>query len=141
MPELLRSFVARMRGYVADRRRAPRYQLRLPCRVSLYDAGARAPRPAPELEGYTRDISASGLALVLPAVRVGGRYLTGADVTLRVVLARPEAPIELLAAPVHYDQLSAEGDGEQGFLVGVKIKTWSAADRARYEAQLNELRS
>ena len=140
MPELLRSFVARMRGYVADRRRAPRFPLRVPCRVSLHDPGGAGARPAPQLEGHTRDISARGLALVLPAVRVGGRYLTGADVLLRVVLEHPAGPLELLAAPVHYDQLSAEGD-EQGFLIGVKIKTWSAADRARYEAQLNELRA
>ncbi len=138
MPELLRSLVARMRGYVADRRRAPRYPLRLPCHVSLYEPdGVRAET---QLDGWTRDISASGLALILPRVRVGGRYLTGADVTLRLVLDHPAGALELLATPAYYDQLSKEGD-EQGYLLGVRIKTWSATDRARYEAQLNELRS
>src|ERR671938_1610183 len=96
MPELLRSFVARMRGYVADRRRAPRYRLRLPCRVSLHEPGRADTRRAPQLDGWTRDISATGLALILPAVRVGGRYLTGPDATLRVVLMQPAGPLELL---------------------------------------------
>ena len=132
MPERLRSIVARLREYVGNRRHAPRRRLRLACRVA--PDGKGTPR-APQLSGWTRDISASGLALVLPAVHVGGRYLTGADVTLRVVLELPTGPLELLAAPVRHEQLGAD-DADKGFLIGVRITQMSAADRARYEALL-----
>jgi hypothetical protein len=137
MPERLRSIVARLRGYVADRRRAPRFCLRLPCAVSLHEPqGVR--RAAQELAGFTHDLSASGLSLVLPAVRVGERYLTGAGVMLRVRLEYPTGPLELLATPVHYDQYDEE-DSVKRFLVGVRIVEMSEAERARYEAHLKQL--
>ena len=138
MPELLRSIVARVRGYVADRRRAPRFRLRVPCSVAPFAPGGAGMRRAPQLTGHTRDLSASGLALILPAVRIGGHYLTGADTKLRVVLELANGPLELVATPVHYDQLGAEGE-EQGYLIGLRIAEMSAAARARYEAQLKQL--
>jgi hypothetical protein len=135
MPERLRSIVARVRGYVADRRRSPRVHLRLACAVSLHEPDDEGTRRHAQLTGFTRDISASGLALILPAVRIGERYLTGAGATLRVQLEHPTGSLELLATPVHYDQLSGE-ESDKGFLVGVRIVGMSDADRARYEAHL-----
>ncbi len=140
MSELLRAIVARMRAYVGSRH-APRQRLRLPCRVSLLELTARgenSPRTSP-LDGYTRDLSTSGLALILPAVRVGGRYLTGPDVTLSILLEHPAGPLALLATPVRYEQLGSD-DAEQGYLIGVHLKEMSAADRARYEAYLAQSR-
>ncbi len=129
--------VVRLRAYVGNRRRAPRQRLRLPCSVSLYEpaaSGENAKR-LPRLDGYTCDLSASGLALVLPAVRVGERYLTGPNVTLRILLEHPTGPLALLATPVRYEQL-AKDSAEPGYLIGLSIKEMSATDRARYEAQL-----
>lgn len=138
MPELLRSIVTRVREYVGNRRRAPRRRLRLSCNVAPHERGNTSTRRAPELAGYTRDLSASGLALILPAVHVGGRYLTGADIILRVVLELPTGALALLATPVRHEQLGAE-DTDKGFLIGVRIKEMSAADRARYEDYLAQL--
>jgi alkanesulfonate monooxygenase SsuD/methylene tetrahydromethanopterin reductase-like flavin-dependent oxidoreductase (luciferase family) len=137
MPEHFRSIVTRLRAYVADRRRSPRVRLRLPCAVSLYESDDEGARRNAQLAGFTRDISASGLALILPAVRVGERYLTGAGVTLRVRLEHSTGALELLATPVHYDQLGGE-ESDKGFLVGVRIVAMDDADRARYEAHLKE---
>ena len=137
MAEKLRSIVARLREYVGNRRRAPRHQLRLPFSVALYDPALNEEslRRAPKLEGLTRDLSANGLALVVPAIRLGERYLTGPDVTLRILLEHPTGPLELLATPVRYEQLGAEAT-EKGFLIGARITEMSAEDRARYEAHL-----
>src|SRR5919206_510722 len=101
MPERLRSIVARLREYVADRRRSPRFRVRLACAVSLYEPDDARRATAQVVTGYTRDLSASGLAIVLPAVRIGERYLTAAGTTLRIQLAHPAGPLELLATPVH----------------------------------------
>src|SRR5918911_1371009 len=138
MPERLRSIVTRLRAYVADRRRSPRFRVRLTCTVSLHepdDARRATTQTAQTVTGYTRDLSASGLALVLPAVRVGERYLTAAGTTLRIQLAHPTGALELLATPVHYDQLEGEAE-DKGFLVGVRIVEMSEQNRARYEAHL-----
>ncbi|HEX8071605.1 MAG TPA: PilZ domain-containing protein [Pyrinomonadaceae bacterium] len=140
MPELVRSIVARLREYVGNRRRARRYRMRLSCRVAPFDAALdpERQRRAPALAGHTRDLSVTGLALVLPAVRVGDRYLTGAGLRLRVTLEHPSGPLELLCAPVRHEQLEP-GGAETGFLIGVRITELAAADRARYEAHLAQL--
>jgi hypothetical protein len=139
MSEFLRSFVSRLRARVADRRSAPRRNLRLPCTVFIHDpkldASARDGRREPRLEAYTRDLSRTGVGLVAPAVRVGERYLT--DSVLRLVIEHPTGPLEMLAAPVRYEQLDPEGD-ERGYVIGLRITSMGEADRARYERHLEE---
>ncbi|MEJ7713231.1 MAG: hypothetical protein WKF84_26145 [Pyrinomonadaceae bacterium] len=47
MPEMIRSFAARLREFIGNRRRAPRYGVRLPVSLSVVDArgvnGSRRP--------------------------------------------------------------------------------------------------
>lgn len=138
MSEFLRSIVTSLRARVADRRSAPRRRLRLPCAVSVHDAkldAEQAPR-APRLEAFTRDLSSTGIGLVAPAVRIGDRYLT--DSTLRLVLEHPTGPLELTATAVRYEQLE-DAAGEHGYLIGLRITSMSADDRARYEGHLEKL--
>ena len=138
MAELLRDLASRLRAVVANRRRAPRKRLRLRCTVSLYDAQATAAnRRTPTLEAYTRDLSASGIAVVTPAVRINDRYITAS--TLRLRLEHPSGNVELLASPVRYEQLPPESE-ETGYLVGVRIVEMSDADRARYDGYLSNLK-
>jgi hypothetical protein len=135
MPELVRNLVGRLRAALADRRRAPRKLLRLPCTVTINDphASAAPQRPAPTLSGFTHDASASGVALVLPSVRVGGRYLTDAELRLRLEL--PDGALELLARPVRYEQLPPDA-AEAGYLIGARVAHIDAASRARFESLL-----
>jgi PilZ domain len=138
MPELLRSIAARLRAYVGNRRNAPRFRVRLPCAVRL--EGRRpvaSPRAAVTVEAFTRDLSQTGLALVVPSVRVGERYLTESPLRLR--LEHPTGPLEIVVAPVRYEQLEPE-DEDEGFLIGVRITSISDADRARYDEYLDQLR-
>jgi PilZ domain len=133
MPELMRSIVARLHRFVGDRRRAPRYRLRLPFTISLPDVrsgSANGARRAASLEGFTRDVSATGLALILPAIRIGEHYLTNEVRPLRVMLELPTGTIQIEAVPVRYERLD-ESETEKGYLVGVKITEMSDDDRAR----------
>jgi hypothetical protein len=116
MPELIRSIANRLREYVGDRRRAARHRLRLAVVVSLLDERAGAP---PTLAGHTCDVSASGLGLVLPSIRIGERYLAGEGQTLRITLQLPHTTARLYGTPVRYERL--EGDGQRGYLVGVRL--------------------
>jgi len=140
MPEFLRSIVTQLRARVADRRRAPRHSLRLPCTVFIHDPkfdAAQTNRRAPRLEAFTRDLSRTGIGLVAPAVRIGERYLT--DFQLRLVLEHPTGPLELTASTVRYERLE-ETAGERGYLIGLRITSMSDADRTRYERHLDEHR-
>lgn len=137
MPERLRRIAGRLREMVADRRRSPRFGARLPVVVSLLEAEGGA-EPA-NVSGHTRDLSADGLGLVLPNIRVGGRYLVGDSVTLRVTLKLPGGYARLYATPVRYEKLEAEGP-ERGFLVGLRLTDNSEQDRALLNDYLKSLR-
>lgn len=122
MPELIRTIATRLREMVGNRRRAPRYRVRLPVFVSLLNPAPGAP-PA-GVAGHTRDASESGLAVVLPVIRVGDRYLVGDEVTLRLTLKLPTASVRLYGTGVRYERLEEgeeNGQAETGFIVGIHL--------------------
>ena len=135
MPELIRTIATRLRELMGNRRRAPRYKIRLPVFVSLLDG---APGAVPTgVAGHTRDASESGLAVVLPAIHVGGRYLAGDEVTLRLTLKLPETSARLYGTPVRYERLE-EGHPDAGFLVGIHLH--DDGDRALLSEYLKSLK-
>jgi hypothetical protein len=83
----------------------------------------------PALDGYTLDVSISGLALIVPAIRIGEHYLAGSDRTLHVKLELPGGPVEMRVVTVRYEDLE-EGSG---YLIGARILEISDADRASFE--------
>jgi hypothetical protein len=133
MPELLRTIAGRLRRLVGERRRHPRLRARLDAAVVLL--GARGEAVTPPLEGHTRDVSACGLALIMPAVRVGDRYLAGEAQTLQVTLRLPSAAVRLRASPARYERLD-EGDADTGYLIGLRITEMNERDRAAFDEYL-----
>ncbi len=145
MPEFIRSLAGRLRGFVANRRSPPRVAIHLDASLALSVelSGAKpsgsGERPNLRLAGYTRDISETGLGLVVPSIRIGGQYLVSENRTLRITLELPQGDaIEIYARPVRYTPLD-EDAGESGYLVGVQITRLSDADRARYRVHLQTL--
>ena len=140
MPELMRSMVARMRLYIGNRRRARRYRVGVHFTVSIFDPKLSREQleHAPYVEGNTSDISTSGLALIVPAIRINDRYLTVPDQTLHLMLELPSGRVEMRVAPVRYEQLEREGTAI-GYLIGVSIRAMSDDDRARFEDYLRRL--
>jgi hypothetical protein len=137
MPERLRSITNRLRQFVADRRRAPRHHVRLPVVVSLLNVRVVA-TPA-TLSGHTRDVSADGLGLILPAIRIGDRYLVGEDHVLRINLKLPDAHARLYGVPVRYERLEDEGT-ERGFFVGLRLTETHDPDYAVFSEYLKTLK-
>jgi c-di-GMP-binding flagellar brake protein YcgR len=133
MSEFLRTLVGRLREYAGDRR-APRRRVRIPFTLSLHEPGKKANgrRPLPTLSGFTYDISATGLALIVPAIRIGGHYLAGGDRTLEVEVELPSGRIHVRATSVRYEQHRSE----EGYVIGVRITDISAADDARLKAYM-----
>lgn len=139
MPERLRTIASRLRELVGNRRRAPRRRVRLAVFVSLLDPTPGAP-PAGGVAGHTRDASDSGLAVVLPAIRLGDRYLVGDGVTLRLTLKLGEESARLYGTPVRYERLDGGEDGqaEPGFLLGIRLH--EDGDRAMFAEYLKGLK-
>ena len=122
MPERLRTIASRLREFMGNRRRAPRRKVRLAVFVSLLDATPGAP-PAGGVAGHTRDASDTGLGVALPVIRLGGRYLVGEGVTLRLTLKLGERSARLYGTPVRYERLEEGQDGQTdpGFLLGIRL--------------------
>jgi len=140
MPELVRSITARLRQFVRDRRCGKRYFVRLSCQVELVKANVRTNgrQPTASIEGHTRDISSDGVALILPAIRIGDHYLAGENRPLLVRLQLPTQTIEMHTVAVRYDTF-ADGDQGTGYIVGARITKLGQEARAQYVEYLAHL--
>ena len=138
----LRHKLTRLREIVADRRQAARFKsqrkARLLFNVSVVSDETGESRPQTiRLVGFTRDISETGLALVVPSLRIGDRYLVDEGCTLRVVLLDlPTGEAEVYATPVRYEELQ---EPEIGHLIGVQITGMNDEDRSRLLQYLKTL--
>jgi hypothetical protein len=140
MSELPRRIVSSLRRFIGNRRHSRRVRARLPCTVSLSDPrlGANGSRRLPALNGHTLDVSSTGLALVVPAIRIGEHYLAGAERKLHVKLDLPVGPVEMKVATVRYESLE-EGGEESGYLIGARISEMSDQHRASYHSYIANL--
>ena len=125
------------RGGGGDRRQAQRFHLeeRLTVAVTRPNVGTRPSSSPTSVYGYTRDVSESGLAFVLPELNVGGYKFATPGRTMRILLKLPRGPVEMQVAYVRDAQL----EGEAGHLVGVRIVEMKPQDRALYHSFLKTL--
>ena len=134
MSELPRRIVSRLRRFVGNRRRSKRVRVRLSFTLSLSDprVNTNGHRRLPSLNGHTLDVSVTGLALVVPAIRIGEHYLAGAERKLYIKLELPAGQVEMRVATVRYESLEDSRD-ESGYVIGARIVEMSDSDRASFE--------
>ena len=131
MSELPRRLVSHLRRFIGNRRHSKRVRARLSFSLSLSDpkVSTNGSRRLPALSGHTLDVSATGLALIVPAIRIGEHYLAGSDHTLYIKLELPGGPVEMRVVAVRYESL----DDESGYLIGARIVDMSDPNRASFE--------
>ncbi|HEX8144575.1 MAG TPA: PilZ domain-containing protein [Pyrinomonadaceae bacterium] len=149
MATLIQHLATRLRAWVGNRRRAGRHEAELEAQVSarllvgisLPDAQEKplASRPPMQLIGSTRNISETGLAIVVPSLRVGSSLITEENCALRIMLdIYPAGLVEMDAIAVHHRRFG-EKEKEVGYLVGVRVTGMSEDDRLRYLEYLRSL--
>ena len=139
MSELPRRIVSQLRRFIGNRRYSRRVRTRLSFTLSLSDPhlGTNGARRLPTLDGHTLDVSSTGLALIVPAIRIGEHYLAGADRKLHVKLELPSGPVEMKVVTVRYENLE---DGS-GYLIGAHIIEISDADQASFKKYVAKVMS
>jgi len=132
--------VSRLRRFIGNRRRCKRVRARLSFNLSLSDprVSPNGARRLPNLEGHTLDVSTTGLALVVPAIRIGEHYLAGADRKLHIKLELPSGPVEMKVATVRYESLEDSRE-DSGYLIGARILEMSDSDRVSFEKYLGKV--
>lgn len=140
MSELPRRIVSHLRRFIGNRRGHKRVRTRLNFTISLSDprVNTNGSRRLPTLDGHTLDISTTGLALIVPAIRIGEHYLAGSDRRVYLKLQLPGGPIEMKVATVRYEALE-ETDEETGYLIGARIVEMADADRASFDKYLAQI--
>jgi c-di-GMP-binding flagellar brake protein YcgR len=140
MSELPRRIASQLRRFFGNRRRARRASAKLTFTLGLDStrASSNGSRKLPSLGGHTLDISTTGMALVVPAIRIGEHYLTGDERRLRVKLELPDGPVEMWMVPVRYESLEEDAI-ESGYVIGARITQMSETHRARFEKYIAQL--
>lgn len=148
MPDFLRSIIARFRGPRAgpsgeQRRGAPRHRAQCEVRLNLSQsvvgtvAGTGRTSGPLTIPGRTRDISATGLALIVASPRLVDLYFSGENFPLLIELQLPTGAIQIDAVTVRCEDLGKRG--EAGCLIAVRIVEMSDAQWKRYVAYLRTL--
>lgn len=140
MPELIRSVVSRARLYLHDRRQSPRLRVRLMFTVSIPRSlkGMSPSKPKHYLSGHTRDISANGLAMLVPYGHLNGRHLAADGSSLEVQLELGSgAPVQMLVVPERYEHLD-EAELGCAYLIGARILEINEGDRQRYLSYIKD---
>jgi PilZ domain len=127
-----------------ERRSAPRCEAHLEARLlfslSLPEKQGRdlRARRGSLLEGYTRNLSETGLALVVPSLHFEGRYFNVVGSPLHLMLMLPTGTVRIRATPVRCERLS---DGEEeGYLIGVRITEMNDSEWVRLVQYVRTLR-
>jgi hypothetical protein len=92
------------------------------------------------MEGHTSDVSATGVGLIVPAIRIGEHYLVGEEQRLHLKLELPTGPVDLNVSPVRYESLEEDPE-ETGYVIGVRITNMNEADRKRFHEYIQTLLS
>ena len=137
MSELPRRIVSRLRRFIGNRRGSKRVRARLSFTLSISDprVSSNGARRLPSLDGYTLDVSVTGLALIVPAIRIGEHYLAGDDRKLHVKLELPSGPVEMKVASVRYESL----EDDTGYLIGARILEMSDTDRVSFQKYVSKV--
>lgn len=137
MSELPRRIVSQLRRFIGNRRGCKRVRARLSFTLSLSDprVGSNGSRRLPKLDGHTLDVSMTGVALIVPAIRIGEHYLAGADRQLHIKLELPSGPVEMKVATVRYETM----EDESGYVIGAQILEMSDTDRVTFEKYVRKI--
>ena len=143
LSRIIKAASGRLRPIVGDRRRLPRYETRRSARLfdaQTPDAGEPAVRPLLPMVGHTRDISETGLAIVVTSDLPGSQRDEIIGRELRIVLDLPSGLTHVRGKVVRAQLIPTE-ETEKGYLIGIRITEMNDKDwvhMVRYIVKLRQ---
>lgn len=130
---------------VIERRSAVRYNVQRAARLLFTTAPSdvsadQNAQPTPAIIGHTRDISVTGLSLIVPGVHENDLKFFGERATVRIVLSLPSTMIDIELEPTRYEWLFTQGE-KRGYLIGASIAHISDGDREQLSDYLGLVRN
>lgn len=87
------------------------------------------------ITGVTKDLSKSGIAFIVPSIRIKENYLVGEDRTLSAEIDSPGGKIHLKITGIRYEQIGQQISTSK-YLIGAKIVEMTDENREVYESFL-----
>src|SRR5687767_14823857 len=136
---MIREMIARFNRSLSERMVAPRRRHTAPVKV-WFDPDtntelARERARAACILGETVDISRTGIAFLVPSIRVKEKYLVGQERKINVEIDLPTGKVFLTVIGRRYEKVGVHISTER-FLVGAHILTLSGGDKEHYESFL-----
>ncbi|HEU4712292.1 MAG TPA: hypothetical protein VFS76_12040 [Pyrinomonadaceae bacterium] len=117
------------------RRLKVRCEVELLADLSLLDADAGEPLHSLIFMGQTSDLSAAGIAMVIPSTIIDERFCCG-DHRLNLALHLPDGVVGIEVSPVRCERITGV-NSSHGYLLGTKIT--NVTHRERFERYIESL--
>src|ERR1035437_789497 len=136
---MLRELITRFKRSLSERLVSARRRHRAPMKVWFDPEGtselAIQRAEAACIFGETVDISRTGIAILVPSIRLKEKYLVGQDRNLNIEIDLPNGKVYMRAIGRRYEKVGLHVSTER-FLVGVHIVNMTGNDKETYETFL-----
>ncbi len=133
---MIRKLIAKFNRSLTERVVSPRKSYEVPIKIWFEpDRRTGKLKMAPEslfITGETKDLSRSGVAFIVPAIRIQENYLVGGDRTLHAELDLPGGKVRMEIVGRRYEQVGQHISTAR-FLVGAQIVEMDKVHREVYE--------
>lgn len=136
---MLRELINKFNSSLSERMVAQRRSHKAPIKI-WFDAEINTERSREQARaacifGETVDISRTGIAFLVPSIRVKEKYLVGHERDLNIEIDLPTGKVFMRAIGKRYEKVGIHISTER-FLVGAHILSLSGQDRENYETFL-----
>ena len=133
---MLRELASRFRVSWIERRASVREQYQVPLKVCFAPEknplNIKSPCDDSFLSGESVDLSSTGIAFVVAAIRIKEKYLVGQDRVLKVELELAGKKVHMRVLGKRYELVGIHASAER-YLVGAEIVEMDDDDREKYE--------
>jgi hypothetical protein len=136
---MLRELINKFNRSLSERMVAPRRSHTAPIKI-WFDPDSNTERALEQARaacifGETVDISRTGIAFLVPSIRLKEKYLVGQDRSLNVEIDLPTGKVCMRALGKRYEKVGMHISTER-FLVGAHIVSLTGQDHENYETFL-----
>ncbi len=123
--EIVRKLLSKVGSSILKRFGSKRIGFSAPIKITIYPeipTGSLKPQKRLELSifGETFDFSETGIAFIVPSIRLKEYYLVGEDQTLHAEIDLPSGKVQMTLMGVRYEQINVH-DSASKYLIGARI--------------------
>ncbi|MCA1622895.1 MAG: PilZ domain-containing protein [Acidobacteria bacterium] len=134
---MIRKLIARFNKSVTKRVVSARLDFEAPISISFEPSRQTGKLSSPlenvSIKGVSKDLSESGIAFVVPLIRLKENYLVGENRMLNAELDLPNGKVKMIVVGQRYEQVIDRDSASVKYLIGAKIVQITEADKEIYE--------